>query len=57
MGSTFSIDSGNTKSTRQANAARFSLRRVLASDTFGITLLTLSAFAVRLWDMGGRGLW
>ena len=57
MGSTFSIDSGNTKSTRQANAARFSLRRVLASDTFGITLLTLSAFAVRLWDMGGKGLW
>ena len=43
--------------SRQPNAVRFALRNVLASDTFWISFLTLLAFSVRLWDIGGKGLW
>ncbi len=57
MSSTFSIDSGSAIAPRPFNAARFSLRRVLASETFWISFLVLLAFAVRLWDIGGKGLW
>ena len=57
MFSTFSIDSGSAIALRPFNPERFSLRRVLASETLGISFLVLLAFAVRLWAIGGKGLW
>ena len=57
MSSTFSIDSGSAIALHPINAERFLLRRVLASETFWISFLVLLAFAVRLWDIGGKGLW
>jgi len=52
-----STDFDKAKASRQPDAAGFSRRNMLASDTFWITLLTLLAFSARLWDIGGKGLW
>ena len=52
-----SMGSGKAKASRQSNAVRFSPAQVFVSDTFWISFLTLLAFAARLWDIGGKGLW
>jgi len=52
-----STDFDKAKASRQPDAAGFSRRNMLASDTFWITLLTLLSFSARLWDIGGKGLW
>jgi len=57
MASDMSTDSAKVKASCPPNALDFSRRNVLASDTFWISLLTLLAFAARLWDIGGKGLW
>ena len=57
MASEMATDSGKAKVWRPPDAVRFSPRRVLASDPFWISLLTLLAFSTRLWDIGGKGLW
>ena len=57
MGTDMSTDFDKAKASRQPDAAGFSRRNMLASDTFWITLLTLLSFSARLWDIGGKGLW
>ena len=56
-GQRMSMDSDKAKAPRPLDAAGFSRRNMLASDTLWITLLTLLAFSARLWDIGGKGLW